>query len=583
MRTKIGAISVMLALGIQAYGQSAMGSYNLAQPDMKGTARYMGMAGAFGALGGDLTAISQNPGGIGVYRSSDIGFTLDLDLQSSNTREMALNQGGNWQPFGQKYSINKTKFLLNNIGAVFTLKLSNDVLPNLNFGFTYNKGASFNRTYGGNFNSLQNSMSNYIAYTSEYDEISEPEVWWNDNINPWNPGGDYYAAPWMNILAYQAGIVNPDASPSGGTDWYGLWQEYMNHPGTTGSGSFLMNEQGGTNDFNIVLGGNLYDKLYWGMNFQISNINYRLNSYWSEYLDNALYYSGVSKDLEIGNFNWDYNGAYTMSGTGFSYQLGLIFKPVQALRLGFSFHTPTWYSLKEEFYGQINTHEPGKSFLTMANDGIPGYTNYNMRTPWKILASVAGVVGNKLILSFDYEWANYGKSRFYEPTYYDGSFYDGPYWDWYSATRAGEVRYGYIDYGNPYADINSAISTYYRSTNTFRFGVEFKPINALSIRAGYSHVTSPISKETLDNYWYVDTSSLSPSYRLDQATNYITCGLGYRSGHFYVDLAYVYKHMTSDYHAYTNYPVVSSYDGYSPQSKVSLRNNQIVLSAGYRF
>ena len=52
------------ALG--SYAQSAIDAYRFSQPDLRGTARFMGMGGAFGALGGDLSTLSQNPAGIGV-------------------------------------------------------------------------------------------------------------------------------------------------------------------------------------------------------------------------------------------------------------------------------------------------------------------------------------------------------------------------------------------------------------------------------------------------------------------------------------------------------------------------------------
>ena len=52
-----------------AYGQGAIDAYRISQPDMKGTARFMGMGGAFSALGGDLSTLSQNPAGIGIYLS----------------------------------------------------------------------------------------------------------------------------------------------------------------------------------------------------------------------------------------------------------------------------------------------------------------------------------------------------------------------------------------------------------------------------------------------------------------------------------------------------------------------------------
>ncbi len=32
-----------------------------------------------------------------------------------------------------------------------------------------------------------------------------------------------------------------------------------------------------------------------------------------------------------------------------------------------------------------------------------------------------------------------------------------------------------------------------------------------------------------------------PSYTMDKATTYLTCGLGYRYQSFYIDAAYVYK------------------------------------------
>ena len=588
MKKSIGILAVLSVSAGLAYGQSATGAYGIAQPDLKGTARYMGMAGAFGALGGDLSAISQNPAGIGVYRSSDLGFTLDLDLQNSTTQGMLAGPNNRWTAQGPKYNMDQTKFLLNNIGGVLTLKLNNKLFPNINFGFTYNKGVSFNRIYGGNINGLRNSMSNYIADTSNYEEISEGDVSWSGGMDPYNPDYGYYAAPWMNILAANAQIIMPQETPEG-TNWYGLWQNSMSGNSTQGVGSFVMEEKGGTNDFNIVLGGNIADKLYWGMNFQISNLSYRQNQYWGETLSNAFMYDDKGNPT-TGNAYWDYNGAYTLTGTGFSYQLGLIYKPVQAFRLGFTFHTPTWYSLQEEFIGSMSYDGDDGNTYDETNSGIPGYSNYNLRTPWKIIASAAGVIGNSLIVSFDYEWANYGKMRYYEPASYDG-YYDDWYWGpWYSATRAGGFAPPNFDNSiDPYYYSNIDIADYYKSTNTFRVGVEIKPINALSIRAGYSHVSSPVRKEVKQNEYSVFTSPLAPSYRLDNQTNYLTCGIGFRYSHFYADLAYVYKHMSADYHAYTPWtPVkINGEDVYvptdAPQSKVSLTNNQIVLSLGYRF
>lgn len=549
--------------------QSALDAYSIAQPDLKGTARFMGMAGAFGALGGDLSSISQNPAGIGVYRSSDVGFTLDLDAQSSNS-----------QVDGSKFNMSQTKFYLNNLGVVLTMKLPSNTVPNLNFGFTYNKGASFNRVFGGNFKTLRNSMSNYIAGISNAEGVTVGDVESTNNFDPYNPGYEYFAAPWLSILGYDSYLINPDVDPNNGdTYWYGLWDnDSMTGKNTTGSANFMMQEKGGTNDFNIVLGGNVANVFYWGMNFDIVSINYQLNTVWGENLDNALV-PDANNYLVRSTADWNLNNVYSLSGTGFNYQLGFIVKPVQQLRLGFAFHTPTWYNLTEEFGASVNyTYGGTESGRVVTNDGILGYNSFGLRTPWKLIASAAGVLGNNLIVSFDYEWANYGSMHFSEPNYYGGNYdYDWDY-PWFYSSNS---NMDFINPNDPYAYENADISNYYKSTNTFRVGLEFKPSSAFSIRAGYAHVSSPVKANAKNNQEIIYTAGTQPSYRFDNETNYITAGVGYRYKHVYVDLAYVYKNMGSTYHAFTSDP--SNPQIPSPQSKLSLSNNQVVLSAGYRF
>lgn len=572
---------LVAGVSISGYSQGAIDAYSLSQPDLKGTARFMGMAGAFGALGGDLSVLSQNPAGIGVYRSSDIGFTLDLDLQNS----ASMSQGS-------KFTMDQTKFLLNNIGTVLTLRLPSQACPNLNFGFSYNKAASFNRVYGGNIRTLNNSMSNYIAgiANSAGDNnkpLSEGQLASGSNYDPYNPGYNDYQVPWLAILGYDSYLINPDVNPNTNeTRWYGLWQDYMDGSSTNGSGTFYMNESGAVNEFNIAFGGNISNVVYWGMNFDIINFNYNLSSIWGESLSDAMV-SGENNTFVRGNADWNLNNIYNASGTGFNYQLGFIVKPVQEFRLGFAFHTPTWYNLTENFLGRVDynyeDYNNGNKAAGYAvtNDNYPGYNNFGLRTPWKLIASAAGVIGNNFIISFDYEWANYGKMHLSEPNNY--GYYDDYWPDFYSAGPVASSSV-FLDPNDPYAYENADISSYYKSTNTFRLGLEFKPISALSIRAGYSYVSSPVRQEAKNNDMTIFTAGTMPSYRFDNSTNYVTCGLGYRYKRFYVDLAYVYKHMDSEYHAYTPDPKKEGGAGIpSPQSKISLNNNQVVLSAGFRF
>ncbi|MDE5744059.1 MAG: hypothetical protein K2H84_00185, partial [Paramuribaculum sp.] len=133
------------------FGQSAIDAYNLSQSDFKGTARFMSMGGAFTALGGDLSTLNQNPAGIGVYRSSEIGVTLDVDIASTKSTTGA-------------FSITKDKaaFNCNNFGYVGAVYTGSDIMPYFNWGASYSRAASFNRAYKGT-GTMNGSLSNYIA------------------------------------------------------------------------------------------------------------------------------------------------------------------------------------------------------------------------------------------------------------------------------------------------------------------------------------------------------------------------------------------------------------------------------------
>lgn len=579
MNKSLLILSLPIAFSGSIFGQSAIDGYRISQPDMKGTARFMGMAGAFGALGGDLSTLSQNPAGIGVYRSGDVGFTLNLDCQSSSS-----------DAFGQKYDMSQTKFLLNNIGAVVTMRLPSATFPNINFGFTYNKGASFNRQYGGRIADLSNSMSNYVAGIANGNQLTENDVAGTETYDPYNPTDGGYAAPWMAILGYDSYMITPSGEGED-TQWFGQWGT-----GTSGSGNMYVQEKGSMDEYNIALGGNISNVLYWGMNFDIVNFDYTINATWGENLANA-YVPDAQNNIVRESANWNMNNYYNVNGSGFKYSIGIIVKPIQELRLGFAVHTPTWYNLTQSFYANVNYDYAGNTGTAQTNGGYVGSNDMCFRTPWKFIASAAGVIGSNFILSFDYEWTPYNHMKFSEPGSYGGGWnggYDYDYgwddgWDypWYGAPAKGpaaDTRASYNDPTDYYYDTNSDIKTYYRASHTFRVGAEYRVTPSFSVRAGYSHVTSPVKSEVKNDREIVYTSGTLPNYRFDNGTDYITCGLGYRYKKFYVDLAYVYKHMSSEYHAYTPDPNPDVNQAIpSPQSKLSLNNSQIVLSAGFRF
>lgn len=222
------------------FGQSAIDAYNLSQNDLRGTARSMSMAGAFGALGGDLSTLNQNPAGIGVYRSSDLGATIEFNSQSSET----ANQG---RKFGD---YNNFVFSLNNAGYVGSYKLKSDVMKNVNWGFTYNRLASFNRRTRGGIGNLQTSMTNYVAGVTSGSGYKPEDLGQTETYDPYYDSN----APWMSTLAYNSYMINP-LNANG--DYMGLLGD-----GTTGQAEFETIETGGVDEYTFNLGGNIANLLY---------------------------------------------------------------------------------------------------------------------------------------------------------------------------------------------------------------------------------------------------------------------------------------------------------------------------------
>ncbi len=553
-----------VAISSSAFAQGAIDAFRLSQPDLKGTARFMSMGGAFGALGGDLSTLSQNPGGIGVYRNSEVGITFDLDFQSSESK---TNLGS--------FSDSRTKFMVNNVGAVWTLKLNSSAVPNINIGFTYNKAASFSRKYKGGMR-LGNSLSNYIAALSNANGVTENEVSIDD-------GSPYYSsAPWISTLGFQGYLMTPyfPNNNSDDTIWEGQWVDGK----TTGVGNFDITESGGVDEYNIAIGGNINNIVFWGMDFGITSLSYKETSSWGENLDNAWV-----NGMMVNNNQFRYGNRYSAWGTGFNYKIGVIVKPIQELRLGFAVHTPTWYNITESYIGGIQFLNPDRNWTPQTvetNDGVRGSDSFNLRSPMKLIASIAGVIANRLIISADYEWQPFRQMQLSESSGYD-SYYDWIYDDYWGdiwmrpSPEVPGTRGSVFEPSDPFYNSNKEIKSYYRQQNTLRLGAEFRVTSRFSVRAGYSFVSSPTSVKAYDNLTEIFTSGTMTNYRFNDVTNYVTCGLGYKVGKFYADLAYVYKHISGNFHPYPTDADGSIYT--TPKADLGLSNSQILLSLGFKF
>lgn len=537
--------SILVGLPMIVSAQVGVDAFSVSQNDLKGTARYMSMAGAFGALGGDLSAINNNPGGIGVYRSSDIGVTFNLDLQSVKSTAKGVSS-----------KVDQTKFTVNNFGYVGAFKLDSETVPYINFGFSYNRPVSYNRRYSGKISDIDNSLSNYIAGVTNTMGYNTNDLAFFNDYDPYIHSN----APWLSIMAYNSYIINPQTFDSGG---YGSNFTGLLNAQSQGFSEYEVIEEGGVDEFNMNFGGNLAEMLYWGIAFGVSNMDQSRYTYYGEGLtdatvpnedDTALDNNGAAS---YGLENW-----LNTSGNGWNFKFGVILKPINELRIGASIHTPTYWSLTDQIFSSMNYYladsygVPIEEGNEDANAGYTYETSYKIYTPWKFNVSAAAVLGTKGIISFDYERVAYNDMK----VKYDDGF------------------------ANFYEDniVQNNIKNTYKAMDVYRIGAEYRVTPQLSLRIGYSYQNSPVKKEAYEGRMNIETAGTTPAYTFDKFTQYITGGLGYRYKSFYTDLAYVHKSRESEYRAFSPEVLYGKFVD-SPKATLKDNNSQVVWSIGYRF
>ena len=122
---KITMIALAMFTAVGAGAQTIYDATNIAQKELNGTARFVGMGGAMGALGGDISTIGTNPAGIGIYRSNDAMLTFGYSMTGTESNYV-----------GNKFETNKNRWSFDNAGFVIASKIGNHTpLRYVNFGF----------------------------------------------------------------------------------------------------------------------------------------------------------------------------------------------------------------------------------------------------------------------------------------------------------------------------------------------------------------------------------------------------------------------------------------------------------------
>jgi hypothetical protein len=449
MKSRIIIASVIIALSQVVSAQNIDDALRYSQNIYQGTARFNGMSGAFTALGGDMSAITLNPAAVAVFRSTEISITPQLFINKSNTT------------FTASSSDLTSKIGLAQIGIVSVLKTgSGSGLNNLSISYTYNRTNNFDK-YSRIRGTLANSsMADYWA-SSAY------------GTNKGNLGGDAY-------LAQDTWLID---TISGYNDRYASTFSYYGEDAEQYGQSIerIIDNSGHQGEHTISFGANIADKLYIGAALGLGEISYTGHYEHSEYLTTGNIY---------GFYNFTYVNHFDATGNGANFKFGIIFRPIESLRIGFAMHTPTVYNMDETFYSSITSEFDAGS--REAGTGTATYS-YKLRTPGRINAGLAFQLGSSAILSADYEYLDYSTAKLKDGA--DGYNFNGE---------------------------NSDIKASLKAANNLRFGAEYH-LGSLYFRGGYSYYGSAFQTGTLNENKHYSGYSL---------------GLGYRQKPFYIDFAF---------------------------------------------
>jgi hypothetical protein len=515
MKKLILTLSIFSAAGL-TMAQAPDDALRLSLNRPIGTARSLSLSNAVGALGGDYTSIGINPAGVAVYRSSEFTFTPSLTINNTNSNY-----------YGYSADDDKISFPLQQIGFVGTYRPMREVTSGLvssHFSIGYQRTADFNR---------RSFIQAYKVPSSLLDEI----VYQADGLSP----NEMYSFPRIRVMydSYLIDPLNEDVYDDHGlsTGYYHAFEE-LDENGQPIWGlpeglnqKRLITESGSAGEFHIAGGLNFSNKVYIGGLIGIAVENYKRTISHVEVVNTA-------------NNNWNYlfnyelNDHLTSSSVGVNLKVGVIYKPVAPVRLGFSFHSPTLYSVDEEAYYKV-TPQSGYTEEGSFRSDIQEYS-YNFRTPYKANASAAFVISNKGLVSVDYEFTDYDAMRFKDR----------------STSSADNTSY--------YNDLNNDLKKFFKPSHSVRLGAEFRPAEVISLRGGFSWTQNPYS-----SYLQNKTELMTYSF-----------GVGYRMNNMYIDLGYMLRDQDYDYSLYYSGFVA---DEYQKMAKMKNKDHIVAVTLGWRF
>ena len=355
--------------------QNEVDVLRLSTTDVYGSARFESMAGSFGALGADFSAIQINPAGLGRFSSSQFAFSLSNSFISTQ---------GNFSDAEVRETNANTK--VGTLGAVFTKDKSHQnegrIYRQLTLGYTRLKNFDYVKRYEGqNFNSLLDVFANMGEGIPEGIENETFQIY---NERPFSTGLGLD----VDAINYHPSSVSyyPELPPT--SDVY--------HNRT-------IETSGGIGEFHFGLSENYMNTLYYGGSIGLRRVKYTQNIYHKEDV--------VSPEPEWTLHSFEYFDNLEIKGWGFNFKAGLLYLPSEEVRVGLAFETPTYYNLEDNFSSQMTAYHTYGTMSTPSGFIPHGEFSYRLRTPARLRGSLAYILDRKGAINIDVEFVDYRRGR----------------------------------------------------------------------------------------------------------------------------------------------------------------------------
>lgn len=363
-------LSALVGIASTTYAQDSYDAHTMANSDLNGTARFVAMGGALGALGGDISVMSTNPAGTAMYRKGDVAITVS---------ELFTESKGAMGHDGYRMSLDQGGILI----ALDTGNPTSKGLQYINFGVNYQKKRNF--------------------FTNQLTDIDLGGVF----SQTWQIADLCNAADYYGYWGTMADMSASSKSHDGILNEYPIYgTDGTEYEGIAGDYAYFDRCTYGSNiqaDINMSL--NISDRFFVGASVGVYDIDYNRESFYQEFGTDGNYY--------------DFTNWYKTKGAGFDVKLGLICRPVEdsPFRFGVSLHTPTWYRMTDANGSSLYFND---EHITDALN--PDY-DYNYRSPWKLGVSLGHTIGNFFAIGAEYEYQDLSSAKYFELGYGDYDYF----------------------------------------------------------------------------------------------------------------------------------------------------------------